>query len=64
MGQSAEQVYETVEELYSGQDVIAASMTKQLEEANTKAEFSQISAESCGLNILHSLPLCIFPRVQ
>lgn len=39
VGQSAEQVYETVEELYSGQDVIAARMTKQLEEANTKAEF-------------------------
>ena len=31
--------YETVEELYSGQDVIVARMTKQLEEANTKAEF-------------------------
>lgn len=28
-----------MEELYSGQDVIAARMTKQLEEANTKAEF-------------------------
>ena len=39
VGQSAEQVYETVEEFYSGQDVIAARMTKQLEEANTKAEF-------------------------
>ena len=39
VGQGTEQVYETVEELYSGQDVIAARMTKQLEDANTKAEF-------------------------
>lgn len=60
-GQTVAPLRRVVEELYKGQDLAAARMTQQLEDAYASRTSLPPSAMSCGSTILPSPPPCTCP---